>query len=82
MVSILFAAISIYSLSRSAKKRLTLTYMGLWMVVSFVGYLVLGYVFHLPGMAAGEFGLYCGLLCGMLAALIHSRRNPKIRSVE
>ena len=77
MLLLIFLIVLVYSLSRSGKRALTVTYVMGWSLLAFAAYLVIAYIFKLPAVVAGEAGFYASLLCGMLAALVHSRRHQK-----
>jgi small-conductance mechanosensitive channel len=79
MLLLIFVIVLAYSLSRSGKRALTLAFVLVWSLVAFAAYFVIAYFFKLPGAVAGEAGLYASLLCGMLAALVHSRRNKSLQ---
>lgn len=79
MLLLIFLIVLAYSLSRSGKRALTLAFVLGWSLVAFAAYAVIAYFFKLPGVVAGEAGFYASLLCGILVALIHSRRNQKLQ---
>lgn len=75
VIGIFFLAVLFYSLVRSSKKWLTALYMAIWAIVGLLLFVVAGYFCGLSGEASGYIGVDVALLCAMLAALIHSRRN-------
>lgn len=70
-----FVGIFIFAIVRSKKRALTVLYTFLWIGVGLVCALILGFFVGFSGNFAGEWALDLSLLCGMLAALIHSRRS-------
>jgi peptidoglycan/LPS O-acetylase OafA/YrhL len=64
-----------YAINRSKRRWRTALYTLMAVVGGLAAYAIVGYFAKLPGIAAGEIGLNIGLLCGALAALIHSRRE-------
>ena len=70
-----FVGIVIFAIVRSKERAHTVLYIFLGMVVGLVCALILGFFVGFSGYFAGEWALDLSLLCGMLAALIHSRRS-------
>jgi hypothetical protein len=71
-----FVCISIFAIVRSRNRVRTALAIFVAMVAGFVGAMILGRFAGFSGNFVGsEFGLDLSMLCGMLAALIHSRRS-------
>ena len=75
LILIGFIGISVFSLIRSRKRTKTALYIFLAILGGLVCAATLGYFVKFSGYFAGEFSLDIALLCGMLVALIHSRRS-------
>jgi peptidoglycan/LPS O-acetylase OafA/YrhL len=75
LILVVFVVAVGYAIKRSQRRWRTALYTLMAVVGGLAAYAIVGYFAKLPGIAAGEIGLNIGLLCGALAALIHSRRG-------
>lgn len=77
LILLAFVGVFIFAIYRSKKRIKTALYGLVAILIGFVCFGVAGYFSKLTGEVVGELGLYVGMLCGMLAMLIHSRLSRK-----
>ncbi len=82
LILLAFIGVFIFTVHRSKKRKATALYILLWTVTSAFLYIAAGYFSQLTAYAVGYIAPDIGMLGGMLAGLIHSRRSLKVHQPQ